>query len=86
MLPGERSNFSDYNGMMTLPKESFRLPSSQWEWEDIWHVERLPEFTDADGWQYSIDFNSTFHAAKGMLDAVRRRKWIRVAREKDNKQ
>ncbi len=85
MFPGERANFSDYNGMMTLPKESFKLPSNQWEWEDIWHVEKLPEFTDNEGWSYSIDFNSPFHSAKGMLDAVRRRKWVRVARLKDTK-
>jgi hypothetical protein len=78
----ERSHWSDYNGMMNMPKESFKLPSSAWEWEDIWHIERTPEFTDADGWSYAIDFNSGFHASKGLLDAVRRRKWVRVARLK----
>lgn len=79
----ERYNWTDYNGMLHLPKDSFKLPSSAWEWEDIWHVERTPEFTDADGWSYAIDFNSAFHAAKGLLDAVRRRKWVRVARLKN---
>ena len=80
MFDIERSHWSDQNGMMSLPKDSFKLPGRDWEWEDIWHVEKLPEFTDQEGWQYGIDFNSNFHGTKGIFDAVRRRKWVRVCR------
>lgn len=83
MFPGERSNWSDYNGVMNLPKDSFKLPGKNWEWQDIWYVEKLPEFTDEQGWQYAVDFNANFHAQKGLFDVVRRRKWVRVCREKD---
>jgi len=88
LFPGERSNWSDINGAMHLPKESFSLPTpangggKEWEWEDIWHVEKIPEFTDANGWQYAVDFNSNFHGHKNLLDVVRRRKWVRVCRQK----
>ena len=69
--------------MLTLPKETFKLPGPQWAWEDIWHVEKMPEFTDTEGWQYAVDFQSNFHSIKGLFDAVRRRKWVRVARVKN---
>lgn len=82
LFPGERSNWSDLNGMMNLPKESFKLPGKEWEWEDIWYVEKSAEFTDENGWQYAVDFNGNFHGHKGIFDAVRRRKWIRVCRQK----
>ncbi|TNV82072.1 hypothetical protein FGO68_gene11220 [Halteria grandinella] len=82
MFPGERANWSDQQGVMQLPKDSFKLPNGNWEWADIWHVEKLPEFTDEQGWQYAVDFNGNFHAQKGLFDVVRRRKWLRVCREK----
>jgi len=78
------------NGVMHLPKESFKLPTPangggrEWEWEDIWHVEKIPEFTDSNGWQYAVDFNSNFHGHKNLLDVVRRRKWVRVCRQKQS--
>jgi len=46
-------------------------------------VEKMPEFTDTEGWQYAVDFQSNFHSIKGLFDAVRRRKWVRVARVKN---
>jgi hypothetical protein len=84
LFPGERSNWSDQNGYLNLPKDSLKLPPGngrEWEWEDIWHVDKS-EFTDPDGWQYALDFNSQFHSHKGLFDAVRRRKWVRACRQK----
>ena len=46
---------------MYLPKDSFKLPGKDWEWEDIWHVDKHPEFTDDEGWIYSVDFGSPGH-------------------------
>ena len=68
--------------MMNLPKDSFKLPGKDWEWEDIWHVEKTPDQTDPDGWQYALDFNYNFHGTKGIFDSVRRKKWVRVCRQK----
>ena len=79
----ERSNWSDKEGTLNIPKDSFKLPGKEWEWSDIWHVEKLPEFTDDDGWQYAVDFTSPFHKNLGLFDMVRKRKWIRVYRKKD---
>ena len=80
LFPGERSNWSDVNGMLTLPKEGFKLAEG-WEWEDIWHVEKLPEFTDNEGWQTAVDFNGNWHGSKGLFDAVRRKKWLRLSKQ-----
>lgn len=61
LLPGERANWSDQKGEMHLPKEAFKLDSKEWQWEDIWHVDKHPEFTDDEGWSYGVDFSSPFH-------------------------
>lgn len=58
LLPGERYNWSDNEGHMYLPKEQFKLPDNQWEWETIWFIDKNPEFTDESGWQYSSDFSN----------------------------
>ncbi len=84
MFPGERAHWSDLNGLMNIPKDSFKLPGKDWEWEDIWYVEKQREFTDDNGWQYAVDFGSNFHGTKALFDVVRRRKWIRVCRVKQN--
>ncbi|CDW73311.1 tectonin beta-propeller repeat-containing protein 1 [Stylonychia lemnae] len=84
LLPGERHSWSDQKGEMQLPKEAFKLPSKDWEWEDIWHVDKHPEFTDDDGWSYGVDFSSPFHKHQGMFDVVRKRKWVRVCKKKNS--
>lgn len=63
---------------MLLPKDNFKLPSKDWEWETIWYVDKHPEFNDDDGWSYANDFGGNFHKAQGTFDVVRRRKWIRI--------
>jgi hypothetical protein len=40
MFPGERAHWSDLNGLLNIPKDSFKLPGKDWEWEDIWYVEK----------------------------------------------
>ncbi len=67
---------------MNLPKDSFKLPGKDWEWEDIWHVDKHPEFTDDDGWIYSVDFTAPGHKYQGIFDVVRKRKWVRVCKKK----
>lgn len=69
-------------GDMQLPKDSFKLPAKDWEWEDIWHVDKHPEFTDDEGWSYAVDFSSPFHKHQGLFDVVRKRKWVRVCKKK----
>ena len=74
MINLERNNWSDQKGDMYLPKDSFKLPGKDWEWEDIWHVDKHPEFTDDEGWIYSVDFGSPGHKYQGIFDVVRKRK------------
>lgn len=61
MLPGERNPWSDIKGKTSLPKERFILPGLDWEWEDIWHVEK-DETMDEEGWQYAQTFKGPFNA------------------------
>jgi hypothetical protein len=82
LLPGERNNWSDMNGDLNLPKETFKIPGIDWEWEDIWYVDKHLEFQDDDGWSYGVDFASPFHKHQGLFDVVRKRKWVRVCKMK----
>ena len=38
LFPTDRSNFSDSTGSNSQPKQSFILPSKNWEWLDDWFV------------------------------------------------
>ena len=69
---------------MYLPKDNFTLPgpSSEWEWETIWFIDKDSDFTDEQGWQYSSDFTYPFRKSMGLLDVVRRRKWVRICHTK----
>lgn len=39
LLPSDRWQWSDVTGLQHLPMDSFRLPSSSWEWEGDWYVD-----------------------------------------------
>lgn len=58
------------------------MPGKEWEWEDIWYVEKVADVTDDEGWQYAVDFKGPFHKQQGLIDVIRRRKWIRVCKQK----
>ena len=49
----------------------------QWEWVAEWRLAK-DQSTDAEGWSYSGQFNSkSYSAKKGIMDMVRRRRWVR---------
>ena len=39
LLPSDRWHFSSEDGLREMPKEDFRLPTSNWEWEGDWSVD-----------------------------------------------
>ena len=74
LLPTDRPNFSNKEGTKELSKDSFELPSSNWQWKDHdWQI---------DEWQYAADFSlddKYFTKDKTMLSMVRKRKYTRTA-------
>ena len=83
LFPHERPNWSDKDGRTRMTKDSVKLPPD-WKWQTEWVVEVDPNFHDNKGWTYAKDFQGPFSRERGMLDFVRRRKWIRFAqREQD---
>lgn len=80
LFPHERPSWSDKDGKIKLTKESIVLPiDGEWCWHTDWIAERDANFHDKNGWSYSSDFNGPFKKERGLLDFVRRRKWIRIA-------
>jgi hypothetical protein len=67
-------------GTRRSDREDFTLPSEDWEWKTQWRVDH----TDADeeGWRYALDFSSSHWGPSDTLKYVRRRKWYRVMRHK----
>jgi hypothetical protein len=54
----------------------------RWDWVDEWKL-IIDETTDMNGWSYATSFTSkNFDPKKGLLDVVRRRKWIRKCKTK----
>uniref|UniRef100_A0A914ZTB6 Chloride channel protein n=1 Tax=Parascaris univalens TaxID=6257 RepID=A0A914ZTB6_PARUN len=81
-LPTDRSSFSDESGFLTQPRESFKLPSDGWKWEQPWMIDLNEQLYDKEGWQYSFNFevNAHFRNAPTMTSFVRRRRWLRSRR------
>ena len=80
MFPHERASWSDKDGKVKLPKSSILLPiDGDWQWDTEWEIQKDPNFNDKNGWSFAHDFNGPFKKARGLLDLVRRRKWVRVA-------
>lgn len=67
--------YSDREHKVQSHPETFHPPLG-YHWNEQWHVE-LVKNSDEFGWQYSLDFQSTFQAKKGVLSMVRRRRLIR---------
>ena len=83
LFPHERPSWSDADGKLKIPKESILLPADgDWKWETNWYVEMDSLFASKKGWSYAHDFNGPFKKSKGIIDFVRRRKWVRIASNK----
>ncbi|XP_014281223.1 tectonin beta-propeller repeat-containing protein [Halyomorpha halys] len=80
-LPTDRPMWSDSTGCHKRSKETTRLLSFHWSWTSDWYIDFLtPGGIDSDGWQYAVDFSTSFHPRKMMTDYVRRRRWARDCR------
>lgn len=77
-LPTDRYMWSDATGRIKRTRDQVKLLSMHWQWISDWLVDfHVPGGVDRDGWQYAVDFPSTFHANKQFTDYVRRRRWYR---------
>ncbi|XP_062874812.1 tectonin beta-propeller repeat-containing protein 1 [Trichomycterus rosablanca] len=85
LLPTDRWPWTDEWGMNPQPLHSFHLPSENWEWEGDWYVDDEScgrESTATGGWEYAVDFPTTFTKEKKWNSCVRRRRWLRYRRYK----
>lgn len=70
---------SDESGYVKLSKEKF--PHPKYEWIGEWKVHIGAE-TDPEGYTYSADFVHKYHKDRNLMDALRRRKWVRMCQKK----
>uniref|UniRef100_T1GIE5 Galectin domain-containing protein n=1 Tax=Megaselia scalaris TaxID=36166 RepID=T1GIE5_MEGSC len=76
-LPTDRHMWSDVTGKQKRSKEHTKLLSMHFQWISDWMVDfQTPGGVDKDGWQYAVDFPSSYHANKKITDYVRRRRFI----------
>lgn len=80
LRPGERPNWSDLQGNSAFAPEQVELAKG-WYWLQEWKIESNcgSKEENQDGWSYAKSFESKFHKERGLLDLVRRRKWVRSA-------
>lgn len=77
-LPTDRYMWSDATGKQKRTRDQVKLLSMHWQWISDWMIDfHVPGGCDNDGWQYAVDFPSTFHGRKHFTDYVRRRRWYR---------
>ncbi|XP_008194152.1 tectonin beta-propeller repeat-containing protein isoform X3 [Tribolium castaneum] len=77
-LPTDRYMWSDATGKQKRTRDQVKLLSVKWQWVSDWMIDfHVPGGVDRDGWQYAVDFPSTYHAHKNFTDYVRRRRWYR---------
>jgi len=80
LFPHERPVWSDESGKHKVKKDSILLPAEGgWKWQTNWVIDVDMQFNDKKGWGYAYDFTGPFKKNKGIMDFVRRRKWVRVA-------
>lgn len=87
LLPTDRHQWSDEDGLLNSPKESFSLPSVYWVWEptpgactDGWVLDAIcsgEQTIDKDGWQYAVDFPAQYTPGIKFTSCVRRRRWVK---------
>ena len=76
MLPTDRWVWSDRQGKAQLRRDQVPAPRHGGLFVADWEV-FVCESTDAEGWQYAIDFAAAFHPHDLATDCVRRRMWQR---------
>ncbi|XP_049762873.1 tectonin beta-propeller repeat-containing protein [Schistocerca cancellata] len=80
-LPTDRYMWSDSTGKHKRTREKTKLLSMHWQWVSEWSIDyHTPGGVDKEGWQYAVDFPSTYHGQKHFTDYVRRRRWVRKCR------
>ncbi|KAM7358465.1 tectonin beta-propeller repeat-containing peroxin 23 [Cochliomyia hominivorax] len=80
-LPTDRFMWSDASGRQKRSKEHTKLLSSHYEWISDWVIDyNIPGGCDKEGWQYAVDFPTSYHAQKKITDCVRRRRWMKKCR------
>ena len=85
LLPTDRPGWSNASGTEEVTKDSLRLPSDDWEWENDWQLDfslRKTGEVDEDGWEYAHDFPRQYSRVRKWYCNVRRRRWIRVRKLK----
>lgn len=74
----DRPGWSDQDGKIEQPREKFKLPGDDWQWDGEWRVAKDGK-GDEEGWEYAPDFyRKEFHSSKATFDVVRKRKWTRT--------
>ncbi|CAA9994545.1 unnamed protein product [Nesidiocoris tenuis] len=64
-LPTDRPMWSDSTGFHKRSKETTKLLNKHWQWVTDWSVDfRAPGGVDVDGWQYAVDFSTSYHPQK----------------------
>ncbi|PRP84152.1 hypothetical protein PROFUN_04143 [Planoprotostelium fungivorum] len=81
LLPSdERGGWSTRSG---TPKSKEIKISNHWEWITDWFIDR-ERWCDPDGWEYAFHWNNEWHSTSSHKSYVRRRKWKRVRRLKND--
>eukprot|EP01012_Entosiphon_sulcatum_P048237 TRINITY_DN6657_c0_g1_i2.p1 TRINITY_DN6657_c0_g1~~TRINITY_DN6657_c0_g1_i2.p1 ORF type:complete len:1408 (+),score=258.18 TRINITY_DN6657_c0_g1_i2:46-4224(+) len=80
MLPTDRPGWSSADGRIEQRREQMQPPTDyQWESGSAFTIVKDPHTTDAEGWEYAVDFPAVYHGSKSASDFVRRRQWRRQA-------
>lgn len=75
------NSWSDVTGRHKRIKEHVKLISKNWHWISEWMIDfHTPGGVDRDGFQYAVDFSTSYHPKKNFTDYVRRRRWYRKAK------
>ncbi|GFR65626.1 tectonin beta-propeller repeat-containing protein 1-like [Elysia marginata] len=69
------------SGQFVTSRDQVKLPSSKWNWISDWTIDfSTVGGVDSNGWQYSKQFNGSFHQSSHIRDHYRRRRWVRRCR------
>lgn len=81
-LEGDAHEWTDLTCRHRCAKESFVLPNHNWMWANDWEIEIIDDLrqNDADGWEYSSDFETFSRERRSYRrgDLCRRRRWTRT--------
>ena len=83
LVLNEAPLWSDVSMKRYVDKSTVLLPNDNYDWDGNWNID-LSTSSDNQGWEYASDFKSVF-GPSSFGKYVRRRKWIRIAKLKENK-